>query len=289
MIGIGLAGAFLGGLLTLLSPCSAVLLPSFFAYAFGGRATILARTGVFYLGLAATLVPLGVAASTIGAFFNTHRDALVLAMSLLVIVFGLLQLFGVSFGLLRRRSSGAAREGGTGVLAIFALGTVYGVAGVCSGPILGSVLAVAGIGGSPTYGGVLLAVYALGMVMPLALLAVFWEQLGLSGRRWFVPRSVTFGPVRTTSTGLLSGFVLIALGVLLLLSGGTANLGGVLGVDDQFTVEQWATRVSDQIPDTVVLIVAATLILCGVIARRWWTTSRTGRAADSTTSEPTSR
>lgn len=273
MIGIGLAGAFLGGLLTLLSPCSAVLLPSFFAYAFGGRATILARTGVFYLGLAVTLVPLGVAASTIGAFFNTHRDVLVLLMSMLVIILGLLQLFGVSFGLLRRRSRGPARDGGTGVLAIFSLGAVYGVAGVCSGPILGSVLAVAGIGGNPTYGGVLLAVYALGMVVPLAVLAVFWEQLGMSGRRWFVPRSVTLGPLRTTTTGLLSGTVLVALGILLLLSGGTANLGGVLGVDDQFTVEQWATSISDRVSDAVVLIVVTTVVICAFIARRWWSSS----------------
>jgi len=282
---IGLAGAFLGGLLTLLSPCSAVLLPSFFAYAFGGRVTILARTGVFYLGLATTLVPLGVAASTIGAFFNDHRDLLVLLMSLLVIVFGLLQLLGLSFGMLRRRSTGTASGGGTGVLQIYALGTVYGVAGVCSGPILGSVLAVAGIGGSPTYGGILLAVYALGMVMPLAVLAVFWEQLGLSGRRWLVPRPVTFGPIHTTSTGVLSGTVLISLGVLLLLSAGTANLGGVLGVGDQFTVEQWAGRVSDQIPDAVVLIVATTLVICGLIARRWWTTRRAERETDTATTD----
>ncbi len=34
MTQIGLLGAFLGGVLALLSPCSALLLPSFFAYAF---------------------------------------------------------------------------------------------------------------------------------------------------------------------------------------------------------------------------------------------------------------
>ncbi|WP_009945137.1 hypothetical protein [Saccharopolyspora erythraea] len=38
MTEIGLVGAFLGGLLSLLSPCSALLLPSFFAYAFNGIA-----------------------------------------------------------------------------------------------------------------------------------------------------------------------------------------------------------------------------------------------------------
>ena len=57
---VGFAGAFLGGLAALLSPCAAMLLPSFFAYAFGSsRTKLLGRTGLFYVGLLITLVPLG--------------------------------------------------------------------------------------------------------------------------------------------------------------------------------------------------------------------------------------
>lgn len=269
MTGIGLAGAFLGGVLTLLSPCSAVLLPSFFAYAFGGRLIILARTGVFYLGLVATLVPLGVASSTVGAFFNTHRDGLVQLLSLTVIVFGLMQIFGVSFGLLRRKGSVTEASGGTGAGQIFLLGTIYGVAGVCSGPILGSVLAVASLGGDPTYGGLLLAVYALGMVMPLAVISVFWQQIGLSRRKWLVPRPIGVWRVRTSSTSVLSGVVLIILGLTLLISGGTSNLGGVLGVDSQFAVEQWASQAGDQIPDSALMIVVLMVVALAALAWRW--------------------
>lgn len=274
MTSIGLAGAFLGGILTLLSPCSAVLLPSFFAYAFGGRTIILARTGVFYLGLITTLVPLGVASSTVGAFFNTHRDGLVQLLSLMVMVFGLMQVLGLSFGLVRRRTRSAPASGGTGVGQIFLLGTIYGIAGVCSGPILGSVLAVAGLGGSPTYGGLLLAVYALGMVVPLAVLSVFWQQMGLSGRRWLVPRPIHLWRISTSSTSILSGAVLIVLGVTLLLSGGTSNLGGVLGVDAQFSVEQWAGRMGDRIPDNVLVIAAVMIAALAVLAWKWRSSTR---------------
>ncbi|MCY9555783.1 hypothetical protein M5W98_29730, partial [Paenibacillus apiarius] len=56
---IGYLAALLGGVLALLSPCSAMLLPAFFAYAFQNPRQLLARTAVFYLGLAAVLVPLG--------------------------------------------------------------------------------------------------------------------------------------------------------------------------------------------------------------------------------------
>ncbi|AXT85798.1 cytochrome C biogenesis protein CcdA [Aeromicrobium sp. A1-2] len=271
MTTIGLTGAFLGGVLTLLSPCSAVLLPSFFAYAFGSRAAVLARTGVFYLGLVVTLVPLGVAASSVGAFFNSHRDGLVLILSIMVITFGLLQILGISFGLLRRRATRGSVSSGTGVIQIFALGTVYGVAGVCSGPILGSVLAVAGMRGSPAYGGLLLAVYALGMCVPLAVLAVFWERLDVNGRKWLIPRSIDLGPIHTSSTAVISGTILIGVGTLLLVSGGTANLGGIIGADAQFSIELWAGRVGERIPDAVVLIVVATLATSALLARRWWT------------------
>ncbi|MGW5817282.1 cytochrome c biogenesis protein CcdA, partial [Streptomyces noursei] len=60
---IGYLAAFLGGALALVSPCSALLLPAFFAYSLASPGRLLARTGVFYLGLATTLVPRG-AAST---------------------------------------------------------------------------------------------------------------------------------------------------------------------------------------------------------------------------------
>lgn len=103
------------------------MLPPFFAYAFGDRVTVIARTGVFYLGLVATLVPLGVAGSMVGVFFNLHRDALVLVLSIMVIAFGVLQALGVSFALLRRCSTNSSASGGTGIVQIFALGTGYGV------------------------------------------------------------------------------------------------------------------------------------------------------------------
>jgi cytochrome c biogenesis protein CcdA len=50
VIEIGYLAAFLGGVLTLLSPCGALLLPSFFAYAFDRPGVLLSRTGVFYAG-----------------------------------------------------------------------------------------------------------------------------------------------------------------------------------------------------------------------------------------------
>ena len=52
---IGYLAAFLGGALALISPCSALLLPAFFAYSLASPGRLLARTGAFYLGLAPEL------------------------------------------------------------------------------------------------------------------------------------------------------------------------------------------------------------------------------------------
>ena len=80
--------AFLGGALTLLAPCSVMLLPAFFAYAFTSRTTLQARTGLFWLGLVTTLVPLGAAAGGMGAVLRDHEVGLTMLVAVVVVVEG---------------------------------------------------------------------------------------------------------------------------------------------------------------------------------------------------------
>ncbi len=211
--GIGYLAAFLGGLLALLSPCSALLLPAFFAYSIDTRAKLVARTGILYAGLATTLVPLGAAGSLAGRFFYGHRDLLVTAGGWLIIGLGVLQVLGLGFAS-RRAAEASGRIRPTSALSVYALGLVYGLAGFCAGPILGSVLTVAALSGSPAYGGLLLAVYALGMAVPLFVLALLWERYDLGRRGWLRGRPIRLGRLRVHSTSLLSGLFFIALGTL---------------------------------------------------------------------------
>lgn len=257
---IGYAGAFLGGVLTLLSPCSALLLPAFFAYAFSTKTRLVARTGLFYLGLLSTLVPLGIFAGALGSLVTQHRAVLVGASAALVILLGLAQISGVR---LPSAFTPTARTG-TSRLSVFALGTVYGIAGVCTGPILGSVLTVAAVGSNAVYGGMLLAIFALGMAVPLFVLALVWDRLGISGRRWLRPRPLTIGTWTNSWLMVVSGLISVGIGVLLLLSDGTAGLGGVLTVQDQFRAESFASEAAAGIPDLVVAGAAALALLAGV-------------------------
>lgn len=261
---IGYLAALLGGLLALLSPCSALLLPAFFAYSIGSASRLLARTGIFYAGLASTLVPLGAAGSYAGRFFHGHRDGLVLAGGWLIVVLGLAQILGLGFTS-RRISELSGRIRPTTIVSVYALGAVYGLAGFCAGPILGSVLTVAAVSGSPVYGGLLLAVYALGMAVPLFVLALLWERFDLGRRRWLRGRAVRVGRFELHTTSLLSGLFFIALGALFLAYDGASALPGLLDVDDSYAVEQRVRRVADVVPDWALLgLVAAGAAAVGV-------------------------
>lgn len=264
---LGLLGAFLGGALTLLSPCSAMLLPAFFSYAFASPATLMARTGVFYLGLLTTLVPLGVLAGTLGAFVSQYRTTFVTVAAIVVIVLGLIMLANIPLPLLTPRQGGEDRRS---TVSVYALGTVYGLAGVCAGPLLGAVLTLAALSGNALYGGVILVAFAAGMALPLLLLSLVWSRLPFA-RSLVRPREIRIGRWRNTWTGVIGGALTCAVGILLLVTGGTASLGGVLGISDQARLESWVMRSTGGIPDLLVLgvvVAAAAAALLVVRLRR---------------------
>lgn len=263
---VGYFAAFLAGLLALVSPCSALLLPAFFAYSIDSTSRLLARTGIFYAGLATTLVPLGAAGSVAGRFFFGHREQLVFWAGWLIIALGVAQVVGLGFAS-RRMAELSGRIRPTTAVSVYALGAVYGLAGFCAGPILGSVLTVAAVSGSPVYGGALLAVYALGMAVPLFVLAVLWERFELGRRRWLRGRAFRVGRGRLSfelhTTSLLSGLFFVLLGALFLAYDGAAALPGLLNVDDSFAVQEWAGSIGDAVPDWV--LVVALVVVAGVV------------------------
>lgn len=265
MVEVSYLASFLGGLLSLLSPCSALLLPAFFAYAFGSRMELVRRTVVFYLGLAVTLVPLGMGISAVSRLVYGYRGTLILASGLLLIVFGVIQLLGRGFtiGPLERLRG---RIKGDSLASTFALGAVYGFAGFCSGPILGAVLTVAAASGTAFTGAALLATYAAGMAAPLFVMALLWDRFDLGHRRWLRGREVSIGGLRLHTTNLISGLLFIVIGVLFIIYEGTSALEGLYAsggaTDLAFAAQQWANGFAENpvvtwsLASLVILLVA---------------------------------
>ena len=153
---VGLLAAVAAGVLSLLSPCSALLLPSFFAYAFTSRTTLLLRTAAFYLGLVMTLVPLGIGAGAASTLFYGHRQVLIAVAGWSIVAMGALLLLGRGFALpfSARLQALASRKTSprAGLLSTVLLGAVYGLAGFCSGPVLGAILTMAATQDTPVRG-----------------------------------------------------------------------------------------------------------------------------------------
>ncbi len=270
MVEASFLAAFFGGLLSLFSPCSALLLPAFFAYAFGSGRELVRKTLVFYLGLCVTLVPLGMGISAVSSLVYGHRSTLITVSGLIIIALGVIQVFGggFAFGPIERLRGGIK---GNNLVATFFLGAVYGFAGFCSGPILGAVLTVAATSGSVLRGGGLLATYAAGMAAPLFLMALLWERLDLGHRRWLRGREISLGTLRLHSTNLLSGLMFVAVGVLFIVFEGTSGLEGLYAsggaTDLAFSVERWVGTFSESLPISVPLAVLG-LLFAGFLAYR---------------------
>ena len=262
MVEVSFLSSFLGGLLSLLSPCSALLLPAFFAYAFQSSSELVGRTVVFYLGLCATLVPLGMGISAVSALVYGHRSTLITVSGLVIITFGVVQMLGggFAFGPVERLRG---RIKGDSLVATFFLGAVYGFAGFCSGPILGAVLTVAASSGSALRGAGLLATYAAGMAAPLFLMALLWDRLDLGHRRWLRGTEVPLGRFRFHTTNLVSGLMFVAIGILFIAFEGTSALEGLYAsggaTDLAFAVERWVSGVSESVPISVALAALAVL------------------------------
>ena len=269
---IGYTGAFLGGMLTLLSPCSVMLLPAFFSYAFASPGKMLGRTALFYAGLLTTLVPLGLLAGLVGSLVTQNRTWLITGAAAVVMLIGILQIIGVEFTAVSR---GAGADG-TSAISVFVLGSVYGVAGVCAGPILGSVLAVAAAGGNPLYGGIMLAIFALGMALPLGVLSLLWTRFRLSERAWLKPRRFRLGTWENSVWMVVSGVLSIGIGVLLLATQGTASLGGFLTIDAQYAAESWVVALSAK-ASNFAFGLSALAVLLAVGGLYLWRTHRAER------------
>ncbi len=272
MLEVSYLAALFGGMLSLLSPCSALLLPAFFAYAFQSRKALFAKTAIFYLGLAATLVPLGMGVSAVSRLVYGERSTLIMVSGLVIILLGVLQILGRGFDL-GPLSRLAGRVRGESAGATFALGAVYGFAGFCSGPILGAVLTVAATNGQVFRGAGLLAVYALGMAAPLFLIAALWDRFDLGRRPWLRGREVSIGPLRVHTTNLVSGLMFILLGAVFIAYEGTSALSGLYeengAVDVAYDAEQWARSLANTVPDALVLAVAlAAVFLLAIQAYR---------------------
>lgn len=188
--GVGLATAFLAGIVSFLSPCVLPVVPGYVSYIAGqsgaspasverGRLAALLLAAFFVLGFGIVFVVLGASATALGRLFLRYRYEANVVGGVVVIAFGLLML-GVLNRLpwFQREFRLHPRLAGGHPAAAFLLGIAFGFGWTpCIGPILGAILTVTAVHSS-LHGGIdLLAAYALGLGVPFLLAAAFMRAL----------------------------------------------------------------------------------------------------------------
>lgn len=271
---IGILTAFLGGILALLSPCGALLLPAFFASHIGRNAALLLHGMIFYLGLSLTLIPLGLGAGALGSLLTDYREWLVGGTAMLLVVLGVLQIFGFGFDLSKfipgAQSATQQAQQRSGLLKTFLLGATGGVAGFCAGPILGAILTLAMGTGSTLHAGFMLAIYGLGMVVPLIALAAVWSTFSPKVLRVIRGTGFTVFGRHMHTTSVVTGVIVIAVGVLFWTTNGLITAPSLIPASMQQSLQSYtgilATPFWDMIFILSVLLIGAITWL--VVARR---------------------
>jgi cytochrome c biogenesis protein CcdA/thiol-disulfide isomerase/thioredoxin len=207
--------AWLGGVLTILSPCILPVLP--FVFARTGQPFL--RAGLpLLLGMAATFAAVATLA-TVGAGWAIHANAYGRGAALVLLaLFGLTLLFPALASRLTRplvalggRLSGHANPPEAGIGGSLLLGVATGLLWApCAGPILGLILTGAAIRGASASTTLLLLAYALGAATSLAVAL-------LAGGRVFAALKHSLGAGewirRALGALVLAGVAAIALGL----------------------------------------------------------------------------
>lgn len=179
--------AFSAGFLSFISPCVLPVVPSYISYITGlsleeltsqegkarAREMAIKNSILFIMGFSTIFIFFGASATFMGQFFLSNQNIIRQIGGVFIIFFGLyiMGLFKLSF--LARDKRFHFKSKPAGYLGSYLVGAAFGAGWTpCVGPILGSILLYASTAGSVTIGIQLLAVYSLGLGLPLFLSAL---------------------------------------------------------------------------------------------------------------------
>ena len=212
-----LVTAFIAGIAALFAPCCiTVLLPAYLGSIFRQKRTVMLMTFIFFTGLLAVFLPLGLGFASLGALFSKYHD-LLFALGGILVLLGISILLGMHFSL---SFSSHPKMKVKGAGSVFVLGVFSAFATLCCAPVLAGVLALSVLPGSIFWGGMYALVYVLGMVSPLFMLAYFMDRTDLGQKLSLFKKQVSYSiankKIEITIAEMVSGIMFVFMGVLIL-------------------------------------------------------------------------
>ncbi|GAB4218131.1 MAG: cytochrome c biogenesis protein CcdA [Synechococcales cyanobacterium] len=213
---LSLAVMVLAGVLSSFSPCMLSMLPIMVGYVGGyGQGTEggpRAKAGLavgLSLGVATTLMGLGLGAALLGRLYGQTGSLWVVVVGGVTLIMGLNLLEVIEIPLPQGLAEVSVGERIPAGWRAYLIGLLFGVtASPCSTPVLVALLAWVSQSRDPWLGAILLLAYALGLMLPLLLVGFFTGVMThlLSLRRW--TRRITW----------VSGLILVMVGTLTLVN-----------------------------------------------------------------------
>lgn len=217
MTDITLSVAFIGGLVSFLSPCVLPLLPAFLSFMAGttlkngqslstdDRLKIILAAFFFVLGFSVVFSVLGVLLqSVLDSYAYDLRNYLGYAGGVIIIFFGLIMVGLLKIPALEREYKLKVSQTRYTFVTAFLFGAAFAVGWTpCVGAVLGAVLTLAAT--QPGVAFPLMLSYSLGLGIPFLLAGIFFSR-AQGVIRWIAPH------LKTVNT--FFGFVLILLGIL---------------------------------------------------------------------------
>ena len=224
------------------------------------------------------LVPITLGMSLVAATIAKYHAPFYYAGGILMLLLAAYALAGRMWSLPSFLRAPDAERGDTA--AFFALGVFSGIASSCCAPVLAGVMTLSALSGSAV-GGVLLGLaYVLGMTFPLFVMALVYDRLKISKRRWARARLVrirVFGRTLYTNTvnlavalafAVMGGFVIYLAGAGEMTRGPGFQVAIGHWLARAFSrVEAWTAPVPEPVLGLVVLAIAGVFV-CATLADR---------------------
>ncbi|MDO8555314.1 MAG: cytochrome c biogenesis protein CcdA [bacterium] len=219
--------AFIAGVTALFAPCCiTVLLPSYFASIFRERRKVFLMTFIFFLGILAVFLPMGLGAAALGQLFSRYHNLFFTIGGLFVTALGAMLLLGKHFSLPWSIHPSIKKYN---ALSVFTLGVFSAIATTCCAPVLAGVLALAALPGSVFLGGLYAVSYVFGMVAPLFFISIFLDKVNLTSRfnialNKTIEYSFAGKRVKIVVSEIISGLTFLAMGITILYLASTNRL-----------------------------------------------------------------
>lgn len=177
LFGVSLTASFLAGMLALFAPCCITFLfPSYLGTIFRENRKVMYYTLIFALGLAFILIPIAFGLRFAIFFLDAYHQQVYYFGALVLVLMGIVTINPViRFPKFFHMPVSIGKEVSTA--SVFTLGLMSGLTSACCAPVLFAAVTLTSLSPTLFQAIVVSSAYVLGIVMPLFLMAVFYEKL----------------------------------------------------------------------------------------------------------------